>query len=409
MRAVLRPEILATQDGAEAEAILRACVHCGFCNATCPTYQLLGDERDGPRGRIYQIKSLLEGMPVSAETVSHLDRCLGCRACETTCPSGVQYGKLLDYARPLLDAAVPRPAQGRALRWLLRRLIPSPLFPTLLTLGRLVRPLLPAALRRRIPLARAGGAWPAARHATRWLALDGCVQEAARPSINAAAARVLDRAGQSLQRVAGAGCCGALPYHLGAHDEARACARRNIEAWWPALDAGAAGVFCASSGCSTMLKDYGHLLRDDPQYAERAQTLAARVRDATDFIGELPVMPAGAPGVTVAVQAPCSLQHGLKGTGRMEALLGGMGCTVQTPAESHLCCGSAGTYSILQPALSAELRDRKLGHLNAGTPAVIATSNIGCLLHLEQASATPVRHWLEILDEAQAQRHPEVR
>ena len=402
MRAVLRPEILATHDGAEAEAILRACVHCGFCNATCPTYQLLGDERDGPRGRIYQIKSLLEGMPVSAETVSHLDRCLGCRACETTCPSGVQYGKLLDYARPQLDAAVPRPVQGRVQRWLLRRLIPSPLFPAVLAIGRLLRPLLPAALARRIPLAVDGGAWPAATHDTRWLALEGCVQEAARPSINAAAARVFDRAGLSLQRVAGAGCCGALPYHLGAHEEARACAKRNIDAWWPALEAGAAGVFCASSGCSTMLKDYGHLLRDDAHYAARAQALAERVRDATEFIDEWRLASPLAAGVRVAVQAPCSLQHGLKGTGRMEDLLRSLGCTVQTPAESHLCCGSAGTYSILQPALSAELRDRKLGHLNADSPTVIATSNIGCLLHLEQGSATPVRHWLEILDEAQA-------
>ncbi len=401
MRAVLRPSILATHEGAEAEAILRSCVHCGFCNATCPTYQLLGDERDGPRGRIYQIKSLLEGEQVTAETVSHLDRCLGCRACETTCPSGVQYGRLLDYARPQLDAAVPRPAGARTLRWALRKLIPSKLFPLLLGAGRLARPLLPSTLKQRVPLARPAGAWPAATHATRWIAFEGCVQQAARPSINAAAARVLDRAGQSLLRTGGAGCCGALPYHLGAHEEARACARRNIDAWWPSLEAGAAGVFSASSGCTTMLKDYGELLREDPDYAARAQRVAAQVRDATDLVPDLKLAPAVGQAVQVAVQAPCSLQHGLKGAGRMETLLAAAGCTVQTPAESHLCCGSAGTYSILQPTLAAELRARKLGHLAAGAPAVIASSNIGCMLHLEQTAPVPVRHWLEIVDAVQ--------
>jgi len=405
MRARLRQDILATREGREAEAILRSCVHCGFCNATCPTYQLLGDERDGPRGRIYQIKSLLEGLPVSSETATHLDRCLSCRACETTCPSGVQYGRLVDYARPLLEAAVPRAPRTRLVRWLLRRLIPSPLFGPLLAAGRAVRALLPRALADHVPPRRAAGAWPAPRHATRWLAFDGCVQEAARPSINAAAARVLDRAGQSLLHAQGAGCCGALAYHLGAHDEALACARRNVDAWTPALDAGAAGIFCASSGCSTMLKDYGRLLAAEPAYAARAARVAAQVRDSTEFAAELT---AGvAHGARVAVQAPCSVQHGLKGAGRLEAALSAAGCSVQTPAEAHLCCGSAGSYSLLQPALATALRARKLAHLEAcdpaaDVPAVIATANIGCLLHLEAASELPVRHWLEIVDRVQA-------
>jgi glycolate oxidase iron-sulfur subunit len=401
VRALLKPEILATREGSEAESILRSCVHCGFCNATCPTYQLLGDERDGPRGRIYQIKSLLEGEPLSAATAVHLDRCLGCRACETTCPSGVRYGRLLDYARPLLDASVPRPATARAQRWLLRRLVPSPLFAVLLGLARLARPLLPRPLARRIPAARPAPAWPAARHPRRYAALGGCAQDAARPSINAAAARVLDRAEISLLQVPGAGCCGALPYHLGAHDEARDCARRNVDAWWPALRDGAEGVFCASSGCSPMLKDYGELLRDDPAYAERARRVAESVRDATELVTP-ELVRAQRTGPVVAVQAPCSLQHALRGGGRMEALLDAAGCRVRTPVDSHLCCGSAGSYSLLQPGLAGELRERKLARLEADDATLIASSNIGCMLHLEQQASVPVRHWLEIVDDLQS-------
>lgn len=399
MRARLSEDILATPAGREAEAILRSCVHCGFCNATCPTYQLLGDERDGPRGRIYQIKSLLEGLPVTSETAGHLDRCLTCRACETTCPSGVQYGRLVDFARPLIEESVPRPPRARVVRWLLRRLIPSPLFRPLLAAGRLVRPLLPRALREHVPTPRAAGAWPAPRHDRRWLAFAGCVQEIARPAINASAARVFDRAGMSLVRAEG-GCCGALAHHLGAHEEALAQARRNVDAWTPALEGGAAGIFCASSGCSTMLKDYGRLLAHDPAYASRAREVAERVRDSTEFVGDLRLDAAA--GVRVAVQAPCSVQHGLKGTGRLERALGQLGCVVQTPADAHLCCGSAGSYSLLQPALSGELRSRKLGHLQSGGPEVIASANIGCMLHLEAVSDTPVRHWLEIVDGIQA-------
>jgi len=402
VRALLRPEILETREGSEAEAILRSCVHCGFCNATCPTYQLLGDERDGPRGRIYQIKSLLEGETITAETAGHLDRCLGCRACETTCPSGVQYGRLLDYARPLVDAAVPRTPAARARRWLLRRLIPSAAFPVLLKIGQHLRPLLPAALARLVPVQRPAAAWPQRVHSIRYLALDGCVQEAARPSINAAAARVLDRNGISLHQVSGGGCCGALAYHLGAHEEARDCARRNIDAWWPQLRDGAQGIFSASSGCSPMLKDYGELLRDDPAYAERARQVAARVRDATELVTPALAARSGGQMLAVAVQAPCSLQHALRGGGRMEAVLAASGCAVQTPVDSHLCCGSAGAYSILQPALSGQLLEHKLDALMAAQPQMIASSNIGCMLHLEKVAQVPVRHWLEIIDQQQS-------
>jgi len=402
MRALLRPEILDTREGSEAASILRSCVHCGFCNATCPTYQLLGDERDGPRGRIYQIKSLLEGAVVTAETASHLDRCLGCRACETTCPSGVQYGRLLDYARPLVDATVPRAPAERVRRWLLRRIVPSRVFPFLLAIGRRLRPLLPDALRRLVPAPRPAADWPERIHETRYLALEGCVQEAARPSINAAAARVLDRSGISLLRAAGGGCCGALAYHLGAHDEARDCARRNIDAWWPHLRDGVDGIFSASSGCSPMLKDYGELLRDDPAYAERARIVAARVRDATELVPDAAPCGEVGQGPSVAVQAPCSLQHALRASGRMEGMLASAGCALQMPAEGHLCCGSAGAYSVLQPEIAGQLLERKLDKLMAGRPDVIATSNIGCMLHLEKRAQVPVLHWLEIVDRQQS-------
>ena len=404
MRTRLPPALLSEPDGAEAATILRACVHCGFCNATCPTYQLLGDERDGPRGRIYLIKSLLEGADTGPETQRHIDRCLTCRACESTCPSGVRYGRLLDLVRPRLDVAVPRGRLAKLQRWLLRRGVPSRAFGLLLGLGQRLRPVLPAVLARLVPRPRAAGDWPSARHARRWVALDGCVQAHARPSINAAAARLLDRCGQSLVRVPGRGCCGALAYHLGAHEEARAHARRNIDAWWPEIERGAEGIFSSATGCTTFLQDYAEILRDDPAYAERAASVAALVRDATEVLRPADVVAMGLNvDARVAVQAPCSLQHGLGGAGRIEALLQAAGAKLCAVADSHLCCGSAGAYSVLQPIISGELRARKLTALTADFPAVIATSNIGCMLHLEGAAKQPVRHWLEILDAAVGQ------
>lgn len=346
------------------------------------------------------MKSLLEGMPTTQRTVEHLDRCLTCRACETTCPSGVQYARLIDYVRPRLDAVARRAWHTRLARWLVRTLVPSPVFGRLLTVGRALRAALPRSVAALIPSARAPGVWPPARHATRWLAFGGCVQEVVRPSINAAAARVFDRAGLSLVALPATQCCGALAYHLGAHAEARARARRNIEIWEPALASGVAGIFCASSGCSTMLKDYGRLLADDPAYARRAQRVAASVRDSTELATALELD--GVAGPRVSVQTPCSVTHGLGGEGRIEAALSRMGCEPYTPEEAHLCCGSAGSYSLLQPKLAATLRARKLAHLAAGEPAVIATANIGCLLHLETVSSVPVRHWLEIVDGLQA-------
>lgn len=401
MRARLDPVTTATPEGEEAASILRACVHCGFCNATCPTYQLTGDERDGPRGRIYQMKSLLEGESAGVETRLHLDRCLTCRACETTCPSGVRYGRLLDIVKPRLEQVAPRSVSSRAFRWILRKGIPSPLFRWALRAGRWLRPLLPAALARAVPVSREAGLWPAARHARRWVALNGCVQPSARPSIDAAAARVLDRCGLSLTTAAGGGCCGALAYHLGAHAEAAALAQKNIDAWWPALEAGAEGVVCSASGCTSFLKDYGELLADDPRYAARAAAVSARVRDLSEVLEPEAVAQLGLRlDRAVAVQTPCSLQHALRGAGRVERLLKATGATLVPVADGHLCCGSAGTYSLLQPAFSEALRSRKVTALEAAGPEVVATANIGCMLHLEKAMRTPVRHWVELLDEA---------
>jgi len=407
MRALLKPGILGAPDQEEAESILRACVHCGFCNATCPSYQVLADERDGPRGRLYLMKHLLEGGAVSGETREHLDRCLGCKACETTCPSGVRYSRLLDLVRPEVDARAPRNRPQRFIRWLLRKVVPSRgLFSALLLMGRLVRPWLPGSLARRVPRRpprRYRLRFPAKITAARYGLLPGCVQDAAAPQINEAAARVFEKLGMTLVRTPRVGCCGALALHLGATDEAETAARRNIDAWLPQLEAGGLiGVVSTSSGCTQVLKDYGHLLRHDPRYAERAARFSRAVRDATELIDlqHLRTLEGGksdGADQRVAVQCPCSLQHGLKGAGRLEAILGAVGLRTTPVADGHLCCGSAGTYSLLQPKVAGDLRERKLAALSSGAPDVIATANIGCQLHLSEESPTPVRHWLELL------------
>ena len=410
METHLLAALLETPEGREADSILRACVHCGFCTATCPTYQLLGDELDGPRGRIYLIKQALEGGDVGASTQLHLDRCLTCRSCETTCPSGVRYGRLVDIGRKFVDDRVGRTPLEAATRAGLRRgLLSKSLFGVALGLGRLARPFLPRALASSIPQAREAGAWPTPRHSRKVVVAQGCVQPSLAPNIDAAAARVLDRAGISAIAVDGGGCCGALPYHLSEHDEARALARRNIDAWWPHVENGAEAIVMTASGCGVMLRDYGHVLAQDPAYAAKAAKIVALVKDPVQIVAAewrtLAPQLANRPArPRLAFHPPCTLQHGFAIRGEVERLLGETGYTLVPVTDAHLCCGSAGTYSILQPALAGELKANKLRALAAHRPDLIATANIGCMTHLQSGTDTPIRHWIELVDLAIAGR-----
>jgi glycolate oxidase iron-sulfur subunit len=396
--------------GDTAERILRSCVHCGFCLATCPTYQILGNELDSPRGRIYLIKQVLEGATPTAKTQLHLDRCLSCRNCETTCPSGVEYGKLLDIGRHIVEEKVGRGVAETAARAALKTGLGSPLlFNGALKLGQGVRSLMPGFLQARIPAAEAAGDWPQPRHARRMLVLQGCVQPGLKPNINSATARVLDRIGISLIAASEAGCCGALAHHLNDTEDGLAAARRNIDAWIPHLDAGVETIVMTASGCGVMVKDYGWLLRDDPAYAEKAARVAAATKDISEIlVCEAAALKSLAPHASpltqkrIAYHPPCTLQHGQKLTGGVEALLAQAGFELTPVAEKHLCCGSAGTYSILQPVIASQLKARKLGHLQAGVPEMIVTANIGCLTHLQSGTTIPVRHWVELLDDALA-------
>ena len=404
MQTNLAPEFKNTPDGLEAESILRKCVHCGFCTATCPTYQLLGDELDGPRGRIYLIKQVLEGEMPTRKTQMHLDRCLTCRNCETTCPSGVQYGHLVDIGRKLVDERVPRPASEKALRWALKEGLPSPLFAPAMKLGQAVRGLLPSALKNKVPARQDAGVLPTRSHARKVLMLEGCVQPSMMPNINAATARVLDAAGIQTIVAAKAGCCGAVKFHLNDHDGGKAQMRANIDAWWPHVESGIEAIVMNASGCGVTVKEYGHILKDDPAYTDKAARISALTRDLSELLPDL-VEPlraqVAAKAGQVAFHPPCTLQHGQQLRGGVEKHLGDLGFQIKTATnEAHLCCGSAGTYSVLQPTLAYQLRDRKLGHLNEMTPAVIVSANIGCITHLQSGTATPVRHWVELLDEA---------
>lgn len=389
--------------GEEAESILRSCVHCGFCNATCPTYQLLGDELDGPRGRIYLIKQVLEGNEVTAKTQLHLDRCLTCRNCETTCPSGVQYHNLLDIGRAVVDAAVPRPLGERVLRESLRALVPRPtLFRALTQVGQVFRPLLPASLKDKLPRqVRAAKARPLPQHGRRVLMLEGCVQPGLSPNTNAATARVLDRLGISVTAVGEAGCCGAVDYHLNAQEQGLQRARRNIDAWWPAIELGAEAIVQTASGCGAFVKDYGHMLKDDPAYAGKAQRVSALAKDLVEVLRNEPLEQLGVRSeLRLAFHCPCTLQHAQKLGGAVEEVLSRLGFHLTSVPDSHLCCGSAGTYSLTQPELSKQLRDNKMNALESGKPQVIVTANIGCQTHLDGAGRTPVRHWIELVEEA---------
>ncbi len=399
--------IKGTPDGNEAESILRTCVHCGFCNATCPTYQLLGDELDGPRGRIYQIKQMLEGHVPTGSTQLHLDRCLTCMNCETTCPSGVRYGRLVDIGRTAVEQRVPRTFVQRCQRTLLRAAITTRwVFGPAVHLGRLVRPLLPSALRNKLPPARAAGTTPKRTHARKVLLLNGCAQPALMPAIDAATARVLDALGIEAIVEARSGCCGAIDYHLTATEAAQAAARRNIDAWWPHVERGTEAIVINASGCGAMLKEYSHVLRDDPAYAEKAARVVALTRDLAEFLtpmqSELAAKhlnaDANAVPQRIAFHPPCTLQHTQKIRGAVETILASLGAELVPVVDAHLCCGSAGSYSLLQPELSQQLRARKLESLQREKPTLILSANIGCLTHLESGADVPVRHWIEWVD-----------
>ncbi|XHF33380.1 glycolate oxidase subunit GlcF [Pseudomonas chlororaphis] len=403
MQTTLSPQARQLPRAEEAERILRTCVHCGFCNATCPTYQLLGDELDGPRGRIYLIKQVLEGSEVTAKTQQHLDRCLSCRNCETTCPSGVDYHNLLDIGRAVVDAAVPRPLGQRLLREGLRSVVPNPrLFKGLVNGGQMFRALLPDALQDKLPRnAVMPASRPVIRHARQVLMLEGCVQPGLSPNTNAAAARVLDRLGISVIPVREAGCCGAVDYHLDAQATGLDRARHNIDAWWPAIERGAEAIVQTASGCGAFIKDYGHLLGADPVYAEKARRVSTLARDLVEVLRDEPLESLGIHAdQRLAFHCPCTLQHAQKLGGAVESVLTRLGFNLTTVPDAHLCCGSAGTYSLTQPTLARQLREQKLNALESGHPDVIVTANIGCQAHLDGAGRTPVRHWIELVDAA---------
>ncbi|MBC5763866.1 glycolate oxidase subunit GlcF [Ramlibacter albus] len=405
MQTQLAPQFQGTAEGAEAEAILRKCVHCGFCTATCPSYQVLGDELDSPRGRIYLIKQVLEGAEPTRATQLHLDRCLTCRNCESTCPSGVQYGRLVDIGRRIVEEKVPRGTGSRALRWTLKEGLTSPLFGPAMKVGQVVRGLLPGKLKEKVPPKQDAGAWPRRTHARRMLLLEGCVQPSMMPNINSATARVLDAAGIETVIARDAGCCGAVKFHLNDQEGGRAQMRRNIDAWWPHVERGEVeAIVMNASGCGVTVKEYGHMLQHDAQYADKARRISGLTRDLSELLPEL--VPAlrgkvAADDRVIAYHPPCTLQHGQQLKGGVEQGLSELGFTVRIALnESHLCCGSAGTYSVLHPDIAQELRDRKLKNLHAADPQAIASANIGCITHLQAATATPVRHWVEVLDSA---------
>ena len=408
MQTQLAPEFQGTPEGAEAEAILRKCVHCGFCLATCPTYQLLGDELDSPRGRIYLMKQVLEGATPTRATQLHLDRCLTCRNCETTCPSGVEYGKLVDIGRKIVDDKVARPAIERGVRWALKEGLPSPLFSPAMKMGQAVRGLLPETLQAKVPPRENPGLWPTREHARKILLLAGCVQPAMMPGINSATARVLDAIGIQTVVAPDAGCCGAVKFHLNDQDGGKAEMRANIDAWWPQVESGAVeAIVMNASGCGVTVKEYGHHLQHDPQYADKAARVSALTRDLSELLPEIAPVLQGklrrVPQGVIAFHPPCTLQHGQQLRGGVEQHLRALGFDVRlTLNESHLCCGSAGTYSVLQAKLSHQLLERKIGHLSALEPVVITSANIGCITHLQSGTATPVKHWVQVLDEALA-------
>lgn len=403
MRTTITNNYLKTHDGQEANRILRNCVHCGFCNATCPTYQILGDELDGPRGRIYLIKQILEGKEPGTKTQLHLDRCLTCRNCETTCPSGVEYGKLLGIGRKLVTEKVTRPKSQQLLHFLLRKLLlSSTLFSFTLRIGQSVRRFLPKKLRQNIPerINRKPG-WPDTKHSRKVILVKGCVQPALQPGIDKAAAIAFDQIKIQSLYLKASSCCGALSHHLNAENEALSYIKQNIDTWWPYIKSGSVeAITMTASGCGVMIKEYATVLANDTEYADKAAQISALYKDPSEIIKDSPLVnlsPSTSSKPRIAFHPPCTLQHGLKLGGVIESLLTGLGYELVNFENSHLCCGSAGTYSITQKTIATSLRDNKLNAIQANHPDMIITANIGCQNHLQSGTNIPVHHWLELL------------
>lgn len=415
MQTKISEEFSHSEEGQEAEQILRQCVHCGMCNATCPTYQLLGDELDGPRGRIYLIKQVLEGQQPTQKTQTHLDRCLTCRSCETTCPSGVQYARLLEIGRDIVEKKVGRSVTQKVLRGALKTGLSNPrLFQVALRWGRKLKPALPRVLQNKIPAATSAGMIPHAQHARKVIMLEGCVQPSLAPNINAATSRVLDRLQIQTVKPQQAGCCGAVRLHLSDQEGAIAAAKNNIDAWWPLVndsldvETRIEHILITASGCGVSVKDYAKLLAHDSAYAEKAKRISALTCDLSEFlaqhVSDLIALIGGEITEKIVWHAPCSLQHGQQVRGKVEGILQSLGVAVQTCADSHLCCGSAGTYSILQSALSKQLRDNKIRALEATGADIVVSANMACQQHLQTGTKMPVLHWIEIIDQALSKR-----
>jgi glycolate oxidase iron-sulfur subunit len=412
MKTNLINDFLATPEGIAANKILRSCVHCGFCNATCPTYQLLGDELDGPRGRIYLIKQTLEGKAPGRKTQLHLDRCLTCRNCESTCPSGVKYSHLLNIGRSVINKKVARPVHQRILHYLLRKIFLTPAaFSTLLAAGQLIKPILPAALKKSVPQKHKKSHFHKHTHRRKILLVPGCVQSSLNPNIDQAAKIVFDKLNIECIETPSAGCCGSLSHHLNAEEEAISIIKTNIDSWWPLIKNKSIEAICmTSSGCGVAIKEYEQLLANDKDYALKAKVVSALYKDPAEIVADGSyaekqaaikqlnknrAIPEG--NKTVAFHPPCTLQHGMQLKNIIEPLLDNCGYTLQVFKDKHLCCGSAGTYSITQKSLSQQLLSNKLKNINATAPDIIATANIGCQLHLQSGTSTPVKHWLELL------------
>jgi glycolate oxidase iron-sulfur subunit len=403
MQTNLAPQYKNTPEGQEAEAILRKCVHCGFCQATCPTYQVLGDELDSPRGRIYLVKQVLEGAEITEKTRTHLDRCLTCRNCETTCPSGVQYGHLVDIGRKIVEESTTRSFTEKLTRKALTEGLTSSLLPAGMAIGRALKPLMPAMLKKKMVDKRPPGEWPTRLHARKVILLDGCVQPSMLPSIDAATARVLDAVGVQSVVVPKSGCCGALRFHMNEQEAGLADMRRNIDAWWPLIEGGQVeALVMNASGCGATVREYGHHLKDDAAYADKAKRVSELTQDVGEYLAQFADRLASKLKPTALTQAvfhpPCTLQHWQQLKGVTEGVLAKCGVQLKPFNESHLCCGSAGAYSVLQPEIATQLRDRKLGNLQAAKPDVILSANIGCLTHLQSGTDTPVIHWIEWVD-----------